>query len=124
MELIKAIHVLTALFSIGGFITRGLLMLRDSPLLRCGWSRIAPHVNDSVLLIAGITLMIQTQQYPTTQPWLLVKMVALVIYIGLGTVAFRFGKTKTIRTIAWVCAIVVFFYIISVAHAHRALLFQ
>ncbi|MDA0681599.1 MAG: SirB2 family protein [Proteobacteria bacterium] len=49
------------------------------------------------------------------QPWLLAKFAALVIYIVLGAVALRRGKTMQIRTTAFVLALAIFAYIAGVA---------
>lgn len=43
------------------------------------------------------------------------KGIALVIYIGLGTVALKRGRTRRSRIAAWIAAQVVFLYIVTVA---------
>lgn len=90
-------------------------MLRGSALLQRGWMRIAPHVIDTLLLVSAITLAVQLGISPLAAPWLMSKIVALLLYIALGMVAMRHGKTRTIRLSAWLAAQAVFFYIVSVA---------
>ena len=115
MEFVKQIHVLAALLSVMGFALRGFWMMQNSSVLQHKAVKIVPHINDSILLGSAITLAIMTQQYPGTVPWLTAKVSALLVYIGLGLVAFRFGQTKQIRIGAWLMALCVFGYIIGVA---------
>jgi len=44
-----------------------------------------------------------------THAWLTAKLVALVVYIGLGTVALKRGRTRRTRIAAWLVAQAVFF---------------
>lgn len=112
---IKTIHVLSAAVSIGLFVLRGIWMMRDSPRRRARWARIVPHVNDTILLVSAIGLALLTYQYPLVHGWLTAKVIGLFVYIGLGLVALRFGRTRRVRTLAWVAAVAVFVYIVSVA---------
>ena len=113
--MLRDLHVFLALLSISGFIARGILMLRDSPLLSARWIRVAPHVVDTLLLAAGIWLAIGISQYPFIDGWLTAKVLGIVAYIVVGAIGLRYGRTKRIRAIAWVGAIVIFLYIIGVA---------
>jgi uncharacterized membrane protein SirB2 len=61
---------------------------------------------------------------PLEQPWLATKIVALLLYIVIGSVAIKRGKTRRIRLIAWIAAQGVFFYIVSVALTHNPLPWQ
>lgn len=112
---LKLVHVSCATLSISLFILRGIWMLQDSARLRQRWVRIVPHVIDTVLLTSAILLALLSAQYPGVHDWLTAKIVALLLYIALGTVAIKRGTTKTIRGIAWLAAIVVFGYIVAVA---------
>jgi len=115
MGTLKTIHVTFAALSFAGFFIRGIWMLRDSPLLRQRWVKIAPQVVDTVLLVSAIALAVQLHLSPMTQPWLMAKIIALVVYIGVGLVALRIGRTKGVRTVAWLLGMVIFAYIVSVA---------
>ena len=108
-------HVTAAVLSISMFVVRGLGMLRNAAWLRLRIVRIVPHVNDTVLLLSAIWLALLTHQYPFQQGWLTAKVIALVLYIGLGMVAMRWGATKRIRLIAWLGAVATFAYIVAVA---------
>ena len=117
--LLKQVHVASAFLSIAGFAARGVLMLRDSRLLQSRFARIAPHVVDTVLLASAVALAWQSGQYPFAQSWLTAKVVALLAYIALGTVALKRGRTKTVRAIAFAAALAAALYIVAVALARN-----
>lgn len=117
----KIIHVSAAALSFTGFFVRGVWMLSDSPLLKQRWVKITPQVVDTVLLVSAIVLAVQLRWSPFGHPWLMAKIIALVVYIGVGLVALRFGKTKTVRTVAWLLGMVIFAYIVSVAMSKSVL---
>jgi len=121
MGTLKTIHVTFAALSFTGFFIRGTWMLRDSPLLKQRWVRIAPQVVDTVLLASAIALAVRLRLSPLDQPWLMAKIIALVVYVGVGLVALRFGRTKTVRAAAWVLGMLIFAYIVSVAVTRSAL---
>ena len=90
-------------------------MLVESPLLKAPWVRITPHAVDTVLLASGIALAATIQQYPGFHGWLTAKVIGLIVYIALGVVAMKRGSTRAVRITAWIAALVVFGYIVSVA---------
>lgn len=116
---IKFVHVSCVLLSYTLFFLRGIWMLRNSALLQQRWVRIVPHVIDTLLLASAITLAVRLEISPFDAPWLLSKIVALLLYIALGTIAIRRGKTRTIRLSAWLAAQAVFGYIVAVALTHN-----
>jgi uncharacterized membrane protein SirB2 len=122
MLALKIVHVscVTASFSL--FFLRGYWLLRGSPVMRQRWVKIAPHTVDSLLLASAIALAWQLGYSPANAPWLAAKICALLLYIGLGMLAFRFGQTWRTRFVAWLCAQAVFFYIVAVAITHNPLL--
>ena len=109
------IHVTTALLSISGFIFRGILRFSGSDLVNRKWLKITPHIVDTVLIISAIILFTRSGLDLMTTSWLQAKIVALIVYIALGLIAFRFAKTTSARLLAWLAAILVFGYILSVA---------
>ena len=120
---IKSIHVVAAAVSYALFFLRGVWMMADSPRLKQCWVRVVPHVNDTLLLAAAIWLALVIHQYPGTHAWLTAKVAGLVVYIVLGTVALKRGKTRRVRIAAWMAAQAVFLYIVAVALTHNALPF-
>jgi uncharacterized membrane protein SirB2 len=116
--LVKHLHLLTVAITLALFVLRGVWMMMDSPRLKARWARIVPHVNDTLLLASGIALAVLLQQYPLVHGWLTAKLVALILYIVLGTVALKRGRTKGQRVAAWFAALAVFAYMLAVARAH------
>lgn len=112
---IKHLHMSCAALSGGFFFVRGIWMLRGSALLQRRWVRIVPHIVDTLLLASALTLALWSHQYPFAQSWLTAKLLALVIYIVLGTIALKRGKTRNIRLFAFIGALATFGYIVMVA---------
>jgi len=112
---LKMIHISAAILTISGFALRGFWMLIDSPNLERRVVRIAPHIIDTVFLLSGIGLIWTLKLPVLNQPWLLTKFVALIVYILLGTIALKRGKTRRARLMTFVLALVTFAYIAGVA---------
>ncbi len=113
--ILKYAHVLAAVTTISGFVLRGYWMLIESEKLQHPVTRVAPHIIDTVFLLAGVGLIWLLRLEPLQQPWLLAKFTGLIVYVLLGAVAIRRGPTKQIRTIALAGAVAVFAYIVGVA---------
>jgi uncharacterized membrane protein SirB2 len=90
-------------------------MLADSPLLQARFVRIAPHVVDTVLLASAVWLAWHLGQIPFVHAWITAKLLALLLYIGLGMFALRRGRTKRQRAAAFVAALASAAYIVAVA---------
>lgn len=112
--LLKHLHMTLAIVSILLFIYRWALAINENPRLQQRWLKIVPHLNDTLLLLAGIMLAVTLQMSPGSQPWLLAKLIALVVYIGLGVMALKRPDRKQ-KVIAGIAALLVFNYIIGVA---------
>jgi len=117
-SLLKHLHLSTIALTLALFVLRGIWMMAESPRLQARWVRIVPHINDSLLLASGIGLAVLTQQYPLVHGWLTAKFFALILYIVLGTVALKRGKTRNQRIAAWIAALLVFGYMVAVALTH------
>lgn len=119
---LKHIHVTFALLSGLLFLLRGIWMLSGSAQLQRRWVKIVPHVVDTLLLASAIGLAVWSSQYPGQQSWLTAKVVALVGYIVLGTIALKRGRTQTVRAAAFAGALACFAYIVAVAVTKSPLL--
>lgn len=117
--LLKGLHITCAFTSYTLFLLRGIWSLRGLPIMQQRWIRIVPHVVDTLLLVSAIALAVTIQQYPFVDAWLTAKVTGLLLYIGLGFVALKFGKSKSIRLLAWLMAQAVFAYIVLVAIRHN-----
>ena len=120
---LKAIHVSCAVISFALFFLRGIWSFNGSPITRQGWVKIVPHVVDTLLLVSALALAFTIQQYPFVDAWLTAKVFGLLLYIGLGSIALKYGKTKAVRVSAWLAALAVFAYIVLVAKQHNPLPF-
>lgn len=118
---LKNIHVACAAISISGFLLRGAWMISGSSLLQHRLTRILPHVVDTLLLVSALWMALLLQQYPFGAGWLTAKVVALLAYIALGTVALKRGRTRGARIAAMAAAVAVYGYIVAVALTHDPL---
>lgn len=120
----KLIHVSCAFLSIAGFSLRGYWMATNNPLLQHRVVKRLPHLIDTLLLLSAILLLVVWRLSPLETPWVAAKLIALVLYIGLGLVALRFGRSKRVRVSAWLLALVTAGYIVSVAYSKNPLGFM
>lgn len=120
---LKAIHVSCAVISFALFFLRGIWSFNGSPIMRQRWVKVVPHAVDTLLLASALVLAFTIQQYPFVDAWLTAKFFGLVLYILLGTLALKYGKTKAVRVSAWLAALAVFAYIVLVAKQHNPLPF-
>lgn len=112
---VKHLHMTSAALSGMLFLLRGFWMVCESPMLRRRWVKVLPHVVDTVLLGSAVTLAVWSSQYPFAQGWLTAKVLALAVYIALGSVALKRGRTRRVRIAAFAAAAAVFLYIVRVA---------
>ncbi len=119
---VRAIHVVCAGISIALFIARGSMQLAGVDWRRWRWLRLAPHLNDTLLLGAAVALALASHQYPLAQPWLTAKLVALLAYIALGMAALRAGTGAVPRLLAFCLALATVAYIVAVAVTRSATL--
>lgn len=111
---LKHLHITLVIASLLLFILRGLWMWTGSPNINKRWLKIAPHIVDTALLAAGLTLAVIANFNPAQQPWLAAKLIALIIYIGLGLVTFKAAKPIT-RRLAFVGALTAAAYMVMAA---------
>jgi uncharacterized membrane protein SirB2 len=117
----RTLHIATVHLTLILFLLRGVWMLIESPHLSARWTRIVPHINDSLLLVAAIAMLAIAGMNPLEQPWLLAKIVGLLAYIVLGTLALKRGRTKPTRIVALIAALAMFGYIMAVAITKQAI---
>ena len=118
---IKWVHVAAVIASGLLFALRG-----GGVLAGARWPMFAPlrylsYTIDTVLLTAALMLATILHQYPFVHAWLTVKVLLLVIYVVLGTLALKRARSHTARTWCFAAALLVYLFIISVARAHQPL---
>lgn len=118
---LKAIHVSAVAISFLGFAARGLGVLRQATWVRHWLARMLPHAVDTVLLLSALGMLRILHLSPWALPWLRAKVIGLVLYIALGVLALRPVRARSVAAprlingLAWIGALVVFGYIVSVA---------
>lgn len=75
--------------------------------------KIAPHLIDTLLFISGISLALMAGFSPLNSPWLLYKLLALMVYIVFGMLAMK--KTGALQWAAYLIATFAVVYMIFAA---------
>jgi uncharacterized membrane protein SirB2 len=117
---IRWIHIATVLASGALFFSRGALVaFGQQKLAMATPARYLSYAIDTILLTAALLLMSIVHQYPFVDGWLTVKILLLVVYIVLGSLALKRGRTGRVRVTAYFAALLVYAFIFSVARAHN-----
>lgn len=116
---IKFVHVGAVILSGSLFALRGMMMLAQSPLAHHVALRYLSYAIDTTLLTAALMLVTILHQYPFVHAWLTVKILLLVVYIVLGTLALRRARSRRVRIACYFAALAVFVLIVGVARAHN-----
>ncbi|MDN5851220.1 MAG: SirB2 family protein [Nitrococcus sp.] len=112
----KSFHITLVAATFISFTVRGVWMLYDSPLLRRRWVRVLPHTIDAIVLASGLYLAVAFYNFPAVHhPWIIAKLIGLLAYVVLGTIALKRGRTKQARLRAFVVSLLLFGYIVFVA---------
>ncbi len=120
---LKHLHMTCVALSGSLFVLRFIWRLQASALLQKKWVKIAPHAIDTCLLVSAISLALIAGINPLVQTWLAAKIIALVLYIALGTFAIKRAKNTSGQIISFILACMVFTYIILVAISKQVLPF-
>jgi uncharacterized membrane protein SirB2 len=118
---LKSAHIVLVLASGGLFALRGALVLAGQ-----GWAmappwRLLSHGIDTLLLAAGVTLWAGLSLSPVASPWLGVKLLLLVAYVVLGSLALKRARTAAARGASYAAALGVYLFMASAARAHDPL---
>ena len=112
---LKLVHQGAVVLSIAGFFVRGAAGLAGARWVRGRLARTLPHVVDTVLLASALGLAWMLRLTPGNAPWLLAKILGLIVYVGLGVVALGPGRPAAVRATAWLAALATVAWIVSVA---------
>ncbi len=118
---LRSLHIACVVASILLFVLRHVLSLRNIDWRKSKALRIMPHVVDSALLASAIMLTIVVGQNPFVDGWITVKVIALVVYIVLGMQALKVGRSQSARRVAFLAAVIVFAFIVTVARTRSPL---
>lgn len=112
---LKLLHQSAVALSALGFVLRGIASLNGAAWTQGRLAKSLPHVVDTVLLLSAVTLAIMLRLNPAHAPWLLAKILGLLVYIALGMLALRPRLAWKVRVTAWVMALIVLAWIATVA---------
>ncbi|NLA67738.1 MAG: SirB2 family protein [Gammaproteobacteria bacterium] len=117
---IKWVHVATVFASGLLFALRGLLVQAGRP----AWALAAPvrylsYAIDTTLLPAALMLLTVLPRAMFANGWLLAKIALLAVYVVLGSLALKRGRTPRMRLACYVAGLAVFAFILSIARAHH-----
>jgi uncharacterized membrane protein SirB2 len=118
---IKWLHILMVMCSGSLFTLRGLAMLAGSNLAMAAPIRFLSYAIDTVLLTAALMLATMLPSAVFANGWLTVKLCLIVLFIVLGSLALRRGRTRTVRLVCFAAALLAFGMVIGVARAHHPL---
>lgn len=119
---IKSVHVAAVVASLSLFALRGALALSGRERLALGLPlRTLSWSIDTVLLSAALMLLTLLPGAAFANHWLSVKLVLLVGYVGLGSLALRRARTHRGRVLAFVASLAVAALIYAIARVHHPL---
>jgi uncharacterized membrane protein SirB2 len=104
-SILKHLHMTAAYLTVTLFVLRLLFDAVGWPKWRQGPLRWIPHVNDTVLLVAAISLLFVTPWMPFVNGWLTAKVFLLVGYIFAGVFALKTTLSIPVRATAAVLAL-------------------
>ena len=118
---IKQFHILLALLSGAIFALRGAFALAGMH-----WPQALPvkwlsYTIDTTLLTAALMLVTILPGAMFANHWLTVKLVLVVVYVVLGVLAMRRGRSRGMRAGCYIAALVVFALIVGIARMHQPL---
>jgi uncharacterized membrane protein SirB2 len=119
--LLKAVHQAAVTISVLSFAVRGAAALAGAGWVRHRVVKTLPHAVDTVLLLSALGLAWTLRAHPLATPWLAAKIAGLVAYVALGVLALRPGRPLAVRMAAYLAALAVVGWIVSVAITKNAL---
>ncbi|KGJ96142.1 SirB2 family protein [Colwellia psychrerythraea] len=120
----KHLHITLAVLSIALFTYRFILTLIESKSLGRKWLKISPHVIDTFLLIAGITLAVKLHLNPMEHMWLAEKILALFAYIFTGYYTLKLARNKPMQILGFLGAMGWVMLIVRLAMTREAMFFS
>ena len=111
--ILKHLHMTTAYITVVLFALRLLMDAVGKPGWRQTPLRWIPHANDTILLVAAISLLFVTPWMPFVHGWLTAKIFLLIGYIVAGIFALKTTLGTSARVVA---AILAFVQIVAIFH--------
>ena len=118
----KHMHMTLALVSIALFTLRFIWTLMASKQLDKKWVKIAPHIIDTFLFAAGITLAIQLAINPFEQLWLAEKLLGVLAYIFTGYYALKLARNRMMQIFGYLGAMGWIMLVVKIAMTKQTIL--
>jgi uncharacterized membrane protein SirB2 len=116
-----ALHLCLVIASVGLFAARALgVQLKHAWPMAPLWRRLSMGI-DSGLLLAGASLWALLQLNPLRDHWLGVKLVLLLLYIGLGTLALKRARSQGAKAVCALAALATVGFMAGIALNHHPL---
>ena len=119
--LLKSAHIGLVLASGGLFALRGALVLAGRSWAMTRPWRMLSYGIDTLLLVAGVTLWAGLSLNPLGNDWLGAKLLLLVLYIVLGSLALKRARTPAARHASYAGALMVYLFMASVSLSRHPL---
>jgi uncharacterized membrane protein SirB2 len=110
---VKHLHLTLIAIAFTFFLLRSFWLFTGSPLLQKKLLKILPHPINLVMILSGFALA-HVAHYPLSSPWIIAKLVALVLFVAFGLLTFK-QPTQTRRIMFFSAALLTFVYIVCVA---------
>ena len=118
---IRAVHIVAVIASGALFALRGAGVLSGARWPMAAPLRYLSYSIDSVLLTAALMLIAVLPAALFDNQWLTVKLTLLVIYIVLGSLALKRGRSARVRGVCYVAALALFAAVVGIARTHQPL---
>lgn len=119
--LIKSSHVGLVMASGSLFAVRGVAMLAGSTFGMRAPVRYLSYTIDTALLCAALLLLAILRLNPFVTPWLGAKLVLLIAYVAMGSLALKRARTRPRRIAAFVGSLLCFMMMYAIARRHDPL---
>jgi uncharacterized membrane protein SirB2 len=118
---IRLAHISLVLVSGTLFALRGLAVLQGRAWAMHRAVRMLSYGIDTALLGAALLLLAILNLNPFTTSWLLTKLVLLLVYIVLGSMALKRARSQQLRQYYLLASLLCYGFMISVALTHSPL---
>jgi len=99
------------------------MMWVGRPLKRRFLRRTLPDTIDTLFLASGIIMAFLLEISPLDSHWLAAKIGGLLLYIVLGAVALKYGRSRVVKRGCFIAAVATFAYLMMLARGMVAVPF-
>jgi uncharacterized membrane protein SirB2 len=118
---IRLLHIACVVLSGALFFLRGASVLAGGRWPMRLPVRLASYGIDTVLLTAALMLVTMLPGAVFANGWLTTKLVLLVVYVVLGSLALKRTRTPRARRLYFIAAIATYLFMFSIARTHDPL---